>query len=249
MTTSEIVIEENQTSPPPIEQQDKTEKKTPDPIDVKHGALVPKNNSELVRMINMIAAGGGFPDRFDTIQKQMAAYNLAHSLMGSRWQLAINHIAEVKGSLVIYGELPGTLAEETGEVAEKHVYAVDAEYNIICTENKNLDKPVFAGVCKIQRKGRVLKEYTYTVDEAKHAKQIPATKRDGSINHESPWMKWPKVMLMRKALAFAIKMEFPDALLGTAIAEYDHDTAPDLIDVSSRKGSSVDAAANLNSLF
>lgn len=198
------------------------------PIEVLSGALVPKDSSELNRTLSNIAAGGGFPARFDTPQKRIAAYNLAHSLMGESWQLALNNIANIKGQLSIYGELPGTLAERTGEVAEKYIKIYDREYREICLENKNLDSPLWAAVCFIQRKGREPQEFPYTMDDAEKAGQYPARRRDGSLNEDSPWMKFTRVMLMRKAMAMGIKFLFPEAMCGVPIAEYDFDSAPDL---------------------
>lgn len=243
MTTTEqnIQTQENEYPEQTVNETIKKES-APAPILVQHGALVPRDNSELVRTITLIAKGGGFPARFKTLPEQMAAYNLSHSLMGPRWQLAINHIANIKGSLMIYGELPGTLAKMTGEVEKRQVYCIDRDYNIICTENKNIDAEPWAGVCKIKRAGMPENEFTYTVDEAKKGGQLPA-------DSYSPWTKWLKVMLMRKANALAIKMEFPDALLGVAIAEYEHDVAPDLIDVSRSSETKVDAAKELNNIF
>lgn len=219
------------------------------PVLVRDGALTPTNASELVRTIAQIAKGGGFPVRFENLEQQLAAYNLAHSLMGTRWQMAIAHIAIIKGTMSIYGELPGALAEQTKEVAEKDVFCIDSDYKKICLENRNITAKPWAGVCLIQRKGRSLKEFTYTIDEAIHAGQYPAKRRDGSINNDSPWMKFIKVMLMRKAMALAIKMEFADALLGTPIAEYEYDQAPDLRDVSSKSETAVDPAKELNNIF
>ncbi len=199
------------------------------PLAVQNGDFVPTNAVELNALLTRIATGGGFPSRFDNQEKRLAAYNLAHSLMGARWQLALNNIAEIKGQLSIYGELPSALAEQTKEVQEKHVYVVDQDRVMICLANGNIEKPAWAGVCVIQRKGRIKKEYTYTIDEAKNAGQYPAKKRDGSQNPDSPWMKFTKVMLMRKAMAMGVKFEFPDAMVGVPVAEYDYDALPDLV--------------------
>lgn len=203
------------------------------PVVVDHGQFVPKNSEELGGVLSVIAKGGGFPECFDTPEKRIAAYNLANALMGSRWQLAINHMAPIKGKLTIYGELPGAIAEATGEVEEKKVFLIDEDHNRICVEHKNLDKPPYAGICQIRRKGRDTKEFAYTINQAKSAGQYPAKRRDGSVNADSPWMRFTGVMLMRKAMALGLKMEFPDALLGVPVAEYDHDEAPDLVSVSS----------------
>lgn len=193
-------------------------------ISVQSGALVPTNASELMRTIKQIADGGGFPATFDTDAKRIAAYSLANALMGARWQLALNNIAIIHGKMCIFGELPGALAEQTKEVAEKAVYVVDKEYSKICIANKNLTAEIYAAVCVIQRKGRSKKEFFYTVDEARKAGQLPAAA-------SSPWTKHLKVMLIRKAMAQAIKFEFADAMIGTPVAEYDFDAMPDMVDV------------------
>jgi len=235
----------------PVKEEVKVEKKVqqaPQPLAVIEGAMAPTNNMELARVVQQIAKGGGFPERFDTFEKQLAAYNLAHSLMGARWQIALNNIAVIKGAMCIYGELPGALAEQTKEVAEKKLFCIDREYNEICTRNKNLNAEVFAGVCIIQRKGREKKEFVYTIDEATAAGQYPAKKRDGTINHDSPWMKFTKVMLMRKAMNLGVKFEFPNALCGTPVAEYDYDEAPDFKDVTPSV-SHEDRVKSLNSRF
>lgn len=220
------------------------------PIAVKDGTMAPSNNSELMRVVGQIAKGGGFPERFDTAEKRIAAYNMAHSLMGGRWQLALNNIAIIKGQMTIYGELPSALAEQTKEVQEKRVFCVDKDLNEICLKNKNIDADPFAGVCVIQRKGRMLKEFTYTIEEAEKAGQYPPMKWDRDLkkqvpNHDSPWEKFKKVMLMRKAMAMAVKFEFADAMVGVPVAEYDFDVAPDIKDVTP----TIDRAQSLNSRF
>jgi hypothetical protein len=200
-------------------------------------SLRPVNHLEFKTMISAISAGGGFPSRFKTFNAQIAAANLATSLMGSKWQLAINNIADVKGQLTIYGELPGAIAERTGQIEAKRLFCIDEEYNEICTKNKNLNKKPWAGVCQIKRSGRPANEFTYTLEEATAAGQYPAYKAEyvdnrktGRMidNPDSPWMKFTKVMLMRKAMNMAIKFEFPDAIVGVPIAEDQFGVAPDL---------------------
>lgn len=205
---------------------------------VDQGALVPTNSTELRAIIGNISKGGGFPARFDTAEKRIAAYNLAHSLMGKRWQLILNNIANIHGQLCLFSEGPGALAEHTKEVAEKRMYLITKDYIEISVKNKNLDAEIWAGVCAIQRKGRALKEYFWTVDDARKAGQIPALKWDYSAkprrqvpNPDSPWEKFFSIMMMRKAMNIAVKFEFPDAVVGVPIAESDFDEAPDLTDM------------------
>lgn len=196
-------------------------------------SLIPKDATEMKAIIKVIAEGKGFPERFKTAEERIAAFNLATSLMGKKWQLALNNIANIKGQLCVFGELPGAIAEQTGQVAEKQVFVVDKNYDRICLENKNLNAEVYAGICVIQRKGREKKEFFYTIDEAKNAGQYPPmkwdkVKQEKIVNNDSPWMNHTKIMLMRKAMNMAVKFEFPDAMLATPIAEYDFDVAPDL---------------------
>lgn len=225
-------------------------KVTSNPIAVTEGQMAPKDHKELSSIIAHIANGGGFPERFDTHAKRIAAYNMAHSLMGARWQLCLNNIAIIQGQMTIYGELPSALAEQTKEVEEKEVFAVTKDLTKICIANKNISEEAFAGVCIIQRKGRSKKEFTYTLDEARTAGQYPPTKWDRNSkqrvpNPDSPWEKFTKVMLMRKAMAMAVKFEFADAMVGVPVSEFDFDLAPDIKDVTP----TIDRADSLNARF
>lgn len=241
---------ETTNSQPQGEEQPPKKAAAPAPISLDESrALAPVDSQELRRVIAYVNDGGGFPARFDTEAKRIAAYNMANSLMGSKWQLAINNIANIKGQLSIYGELPGALAEQTKEVAEKRCYVIDPNYKEISVENKNLEAPLYSGVCEIQRKGRAKKTYHYTIEEAKNAGQYPATKKDGSPSPDSPWNKFTRIMLMRKAMAIAIKMEFADAMVGVPVAEYDFDEMPDKVAVRDVTPGRDDRTSELNNRF
>lgn len=217
-------------------------------ITVDRGLITPSNHSELIRVISQLAKGGAFPERFDTLEKQLAVYNMAYALMKDRWQIALPHLAYVKGVLCMFGEFPGALAELTNEVERKNLYCINKNYEKICPENKNIFDDPIAGVCELKRTGRTLNQYYFSIKDAETANLFPAKKRDGSIAYESPWMKYTKTMLMRKALGQGIKFEFPDAILGTPLAEYDYNSAPDLDgSINSRRVKSVvDVASTLN---
>lgn len=229
------------------------EKKAQKPMIVDANRLMaPTDSRELAQFLSLLAKGGAFPESFDTPEARLAAYQMARSLMADRWQLAINHIAAVKGRLTIYGELPRAIAEQTGEVEEFRLFVIDRDYKEITLTNKNLDSPVWAAICEVKRKGRSLKQYSYTLNEAEHAGQYPAMRYDkqkGSkvLSPDSPWNKFTKIMLMRKAQALAIKFEFPDALLGVPVAEYDDNVAPDL--EPGMKDVTPDPASILNKRF
>src|SRR5690606_40591091 len=103
----------------PVEEV-KTETKTVERKSIQlsdDGQLLPADHQQLKAVLSTIAEGGGFPKRFDTLPKQIAAYNLARALMSDRWQMALNNIAAIQGQMMIYGELPRSLAEQTKEVS------------------------------------------------------------------------------------------------------------------------------------
>ncbi len=217
-------------------------------------SLAPQDHHEMKAMIKAVSDGGGFPTRFKTMEAKVAAANLALALMGKKWQLALNNIADIKGQLTIYGELPGAIAEQTGQIETKRVFVIDQEYNEICTQNKNLNAAPFAGVCLIKRKGRPANEFTYTLADAERAGQYPAYKTDYQskekiLNPDSPWMKFTKIMLQRKAMNMAIKFEFPDAIVACPIAEHDFGIAPDLDSTIKDVTPRSNVAADMNKEF
>lgn len=210
-------------------------------IAVHNGVMMPSNHVELTRVLARLGEGGAFPKRFDTDAKRLAAYNMAVSINPARWQIIVNGIADIEGQLCLFGELPGALAEWTGEMEQRELYVIDKDYKRINVANKNLNEFPFAGVLEIKRKGRPTNQFFYTMKEAEAAGQYPAmkaewkdNKRTGKMipNTKSPWMTATKVMLMRKALNMGIKFEFPDAIMSTPVAEWDHDAAPDIKDVT-----------------
>lgn len=246
MSTVEEPYEENKTDQKPEVKESKAI------VLDEHGQLLPTDHQQLKAILKTIAEGGGLPSRFDTLPKQIAAYNLARALMADRWQLAVNNIASIHGQMTIYGELPRTLAEETKEVSEFHVYVIDKNYKRICLENENLDEAPFAGVCEVQRGQRMKNQFTYTLKEAEKAGQYPPTRWDRKtdkrvVNEDSPWLKYTKVMLMRKAQALGVKFTFPEALAGAKIAEYDFDELPDYVPV--KDVTPVDKAKLVNEKF
>lgn len=205
---------------------------TPIQIDQAKQMLVAKDNNELVRMIRVFMKGQAFPKSLDTEEKIITAWQAAASLNVPP-NMAIPNMAIINGSLTIWGQLPKALAEATGQLTDFQLIMVDQEYNEICLANKNLHQPPWAAIVKIKRGQRSTNEYFFTVEDARTARLLDKT---------GPWKDYRKVMLARRATAQAIKFEFPDALLGLSIAEYDMNAAPDLKDVSPRK----DVAAEIN---
>lgn len=200
-------------------------------IDAKTQGMIARDNSELVRMIRIMMRGQAFPKSLDTEEKAIAAWQVAASLKIPP-AIAIQNIAIIRGSACIWGQLPKALAEATGELEDFKIFKITSDMKVISLENQNLERDVWGAVCQIKRKGRSMNEYTFTMLDAQAA---GLDKKDG------PWQDYRSTMLCRRAIGQAIKFEFPDAVMGISIAEYDFNDAPDLKDVTPRGGNGVDS--------
>ena len=194
-------------------------------IDSKSQMLIARDNFELMRMIRIFMKGVAFPKSLDTEEKIIAAWQVAASLKIPP-MIAMQNMAVINGSVAIWGQLPKALAEATGELEKFRLFYIDKEHNEISLANKNLNVDPWAAVVQMARKGRATNEYFFSTDDAQKA---------GLLNKSGPWKDYRKVMLARRAMGQAIKFEFPDALMGISIAEYDHHEAPDLKDVTPAK--------------
>ncbi len=224
---NQIVEEPKQEAPPEL-------KVAPAPIivDSKTQMMVARDNSELVRMIRTFMQGAALPKTLDTEAKVITAWQAAASLKVPPI-IAIQNMAIIHGSLSIWGQLPKALAEATGQLKDFKLIYFDEEQKVISLENKNLHAPVWGAVVQMRRAKRSMNEYSFTEPEAKKA---------GLFGKSGPWQDYRKIMYARRAMGHATKFEFPDALMGLNIAEYDFHQAPDLVDVTPKK----DIAATIN---
>jgi len=187
-------------------------------VDHESQAIVARDNSELLRLIRTMMKGQAFPKQFTTEEQLISCWQVAASLKVPP-AVAIQNMCIINGSVSIWGQLPKALAEATGELEDFQLILIDKDHKIISLENKNLGEEVWGAICKIKRKGRTLNEYSFTMREAESA---------GLLNKAGPWKTFQKLMLSRRAVGHAIKFEFPDAVMGVGISEYDHHQAPDL---------------------
>lgn len=222
------VIEEVKIEPPPVEEQ-KPEEPQPEKksagaiaVDQKSQLIVARDNSELVRMITLFSKGTAFPKTLDTPEKIIAAWQVAASL-NLPPMVAIQNLAVIHGSVSMWGQLPKALAERTGQLEDYKLILFDKEQKQICLGEKNLGADVWGAVVQIRRSKRSVNEYSFTEPEAKKA---------GLLNKAGPWTDYRKIMYARRASGHAMKFEFPDALMGVPVAEYDFHQAPDLKDVT-----------------
>ena len=221
-------------------QEIKPEVKTVVPllVDQKSQLMVARDNSELMRMIQVMMKGMAFPKTLDTPEKAIAAWQVAASL-GLPPAVAIQNMAVIHGSVNLWGQLPKALAEKTGQLEDFKLIKINDKQEEISLQNKNLNDQVWGAVVQIKRKGRSMNEYSFTMLDAEKA---------GLKGKAGPWKDYTSIMLSRRATAHAIKFEFPDALMGVPVAEFDYHEAPDLKDVSPRTSEAQTMAEKINNL-
>lgn len=223
------MAEENTVGPqgPETDVETKRIVKTPDPIavDERNQLIVARDNSELVRMIKIFMQGAALPRTLDTEAKVITAWQAAASLKVPPI-IAIQNMAIIHGVLSIWGQLPKALADQTGQMEDFKLILFDKDQKEICLGNKNLQEDVWGAVTQMRRLRKSKNEYYFTEIEAKKA---------GLLSKSGPWQDYRKIMYARRTIGHAIKFEFPDAVMGIAIAEYDLHDAPDLHPTHSAK--------------
>lgn len=191
-------------------------------VDNKTQLIIARDNGELVRMIKIFMGSVSLPKSLDSESKIITAWQAAASLKVPPI-LAIQNMAIIHGTLAMWGQLPKALAEHTGQMEEFKLIYFDKNQAEICLANKNLDAEVWGAVTQMRRSKKSKNEYFFTEIEAKKA---------GLLSKSGPWQDYRKIMYARRTIGHAVKFEFPDAVMGIGIAEYDFNEAPDLKDVT-----------------
>lgn len=237
---TEAVTREATPPPPPTPEPTKQQ---PSLIPInEHGQMMPQDHSQLARLAQQMLRGGMVPKGYDTVEKVITAWNFAASLKLIP-SVAIRNIAVIDGTPSMYGDLPLSLAQRSGELEEFAEFCFDKDYQRMSFENKNLNAEPFGAVCIMKREGREKQSYSFTVEDAKKAQLWGKTSSSGKL---MPWSAYPKTMLVRRARSMAIKTEFADQISGAAITEYDFNEAPDMRDVTPEEEA---GSKTLNKIF
>lgn len=141
---------------------------------------------------------------------------------------AMNQMAFIKGKLTQFGSLVTGIAETHPEFGDKEEFWVDEKGERICAASLNLAAKAFAAVCRVKpNTATVWSEYVFTMEDASVAGLYPPTKwnyegkiRVGKIpDTDSPWLKYPKDMMMHKARARALYSNYASVLNGVQYHE------------------------------
>jgi len=225
--------------------EEQIETKTKAMVEVsEEGFLRAKDIDGQMRICSAMISSKMVPRSYETASQVLIGMQYALE-MGLKPLQGLRNIAVINGNPSIWGELPLALARRTGELEYVNEFLIDAEYNKICLENKNLGVKAWAGVCKLKRKNEPEVEAFFSMDDAKTAGLLSRQKT-------TPWDTYPKIMLIRRARSQALKTAFPDSLSAISIAEYDVNYIPDgaeIKDVTFKGETKADTAKELNQLF
>lgn len=248
--TSEPQKDQNIDKPKPEEPR-QTKSLTAIPIG-PDGKVVARDNAELLRLCHALVIGEGVPKRFDNPTKLFAAIQFVRDLKLP--DTAIRQVAPIEGVMSIFGDLPLALVQSKKELTYFQEKWFDKEYNIICFENKNLTDKIWGSVCLIERSGKGVQSFSFTLDEATQMGKYPAEKWEWVDNKKTgkkipdpkaPWMTATKMMLRYRARAIALKSLFADSINGVSIAEYDFDEIEPARDVTTKPASLNDKVADV----
>lgn len=205
--------EENKTESPKEElKQDKKEVAPPQQKSVdamNTGELRGTSLDEQWRLACAFLKSGMLPKAYKTPEQVLVGMQFAYEL-GLKPLMAMRQIAVINGQPSLWGELPLGLVRRSGQLVYFNEWFVDKDYKEICFENKNLNDPIFAALCELERKGMSRKVYSFTQKD-KHNLGIAAI-----------WNSFEKIMMKRKARSIGLKDQFGDIIEGMPIAEYDY---------------------------
>lgn len=119
---------------------------------------------------------------------------------------ALQSIYIVNNQPHLFGDAPKAIVEASGLL----------EYCKEYEEGKYPDDS-YRWVCKLKRRGRDERLSTFSIADAKTAQLWEKKSKDGT--RPTPWVLYPKRMLMWRARGYGLRDEFPDVLKGFPIRE------------------------------
>jgi len=109
----------------------------------------------------------------------------------------------------LYGDAPKAIVEASGLMEDCKEF-----------EEGKYPEPTYKWVCKVKRRGRDWRVSEFSIADAKTAQLWEKKSTSGA---PSPWVLYPKRMLMWRARGYALRDEFSDVLKGFPIRELAND--------------------------
>lgn len=158
---------------------------------------------DMFRFAKYVAASGLAPKGMDKPETILVALQSGMEIGFSPMQ-ALQNMTVINGKSNIYGDAGLALVRGKG-LLEDMIEAWEGE---IANGTRKV-------TVTLKRKGQTPIARTFGIDDAKRA---------GLWGKSGPWSQFPERMLRYRALAFALRDGFSDALKGVAIAEEDYTT-------------------------
>lgn len=175
--------------------------------------IIPQTLAETAKLAQVIWESELAPKDLDTVQKVAVAIMTGLEI-GLPPMQAMKSIAVINGRPCIWGDAGIALISNSGLMTKR-------KEEFIGTEGQD----DFAAHIFLKRKGGNTADVTFSVADAKKAKLWGKT---GSSGKETPWVTYPKRMLMWRARGFAFRDLFADVLMGLRFAEEQRDDDPAL---------------------
>ena len=169
--------------------------------------LSPQTFQELQTFVGLISSTNMIPQSF--VDKKTGTINKGDILIAMMMgvEVGLNPIQSLQNVAVIKGR-PSIWGDAMLGLCQKHpdFISIDESFN----------DSTMTATCTVKRRGGKPHSQTFSEEDAKNAKLLPAA------NDYTPWKRYPKRMLAMRARGFALRNQFADALLAysTQIGSY-----------------------------
>lgn len=185
------------------------------------------NLSSQLTFAQSLLSNGVVSDTFKTPQQIVIGIQYAIS-MKLEVIPALRQMFVLNGVPNLFGDGPLMMVQKTGKLESIKEYFVDNEFNEICVKNKNLNKEVYAAVCRVKRVGdNQIQEDFFSVDNMNEA-GTNLTNRGEKLT----WRKYRRIMMRYRARTMALKSKFADLMNGIEVSEYMHNYTPEVPEIN-----------------
>lgn len=171
---------------------------------------------------------------FQTASQVVIAFQMAKALDFPEI-LFLRLVYVVNNRPCLYAEGPLSLCQRSPLWSGMSEFFIDKDGETISSANKNLHKPVYGSVTRVQRRNdEQTQEDYFTLDDLK-----TAGLDIGKHGKKDVWVKWQRIMMRYKARSIALKSKFADCLAGVPISEYDFNFSPNFPQIKPTPDTSV----------
>lgn len=219
----EVVAAEPTKEPEPAAPQDNKQvaakpKLAAIPAD-ENGVIVGATFEDQYRLAKVYAASGLLPAAFKTPEQIFTALQFMHEL-GIRGITGIRNVCVINGTPSLWGDLPLALVKRSNKIKAIKEWLVNDKGEEISAEKGNIKDKVYAAYCRTERADGTVVTTWFSEEDAKSANLLG--------NQKKPiWNMYKRRMLQMRARGQNLKDNFGDVLMGSSIAEYDHNAIID----------------------